>query len=337
MWTIGVENVGPKVLGRLMSESDSSTFCVLVRIGFEDPHCREMVISDLLQAAYLAGSDFSGLDMGEAAPSERVFDQADAPYERDLVDRHSVDRQIGDGLKFHFAHRESAAEFVESIRESAGVVPFPVIQQIPFQDWNQKWRENFLGVDIAPFWRVEPSWKKSEVSEFKDQRVIWMNPSLGFGTGEHATTQLCLEMVGDFRNLEAQRVLDFGTGSGILAIGAAKLGASVDAVEIDAMALESAQDCARMNAVDSRIRFDQKLSVFQGPYDLIVANILKNVLISYSSLLVERMKPGAHLILSGVLESDAAELLEHYKEKLGADCLISQKTHLGWCAFLLKR
>jgi ribosomal protein L11 methyltransferase len=315
-----------------MSADTGHTFSVRVSIGFEDPHCRELVISDLLQVAYCMSHEFLGVDMGEAAPSERTLDEAEAPSQRDLVELHSSGE-----IQFFFSQREAAEKFVELVREKAGVVPFPKIKKHPILDWNKRWRDGFTGVSIPPFWRVEPIWNKASHTLEDHQKLIWMNPSLGFGTGEHATTQMCLQLLGELGDLKTKRVLDFGAGSGILAVGAAKLGASVDAIEIDSMAFESARECARLNSVDQQIQFGTEMGSSRGTYDVILANILRNVLIDHRLALTERLKPGGCIILSGFFESDIAEILKAYEELLGVGCLKFTRITPPWAAVMLYR
>jgi ribosomal protein L11 methyltransferase len=139
------------------------------------------------------------------------------------------------------------------------------------------------------------------------------NPGLAFGTGSHPSTRLALAF------LEAQlrggeRVLDYGCGSGILAIAAAKLGArEVHAVDLDARALEVAAANARRNAVVLRVAAPARLPA--GTYDVLVANILANPLIALEPELAARTRPGGRIALSGILAAQAAEVLAAY----GAD------------------
>ncbi len=113
-----------------------------------------------------------------------------------------------------------------------------------------------------------------------------------------------------------KRVLDFGSGSGILAIGAALLGATVDAVEIDALAIDNATENARLNGVEESIRYSNAMSTSYSPYPIVLANILKPVLIEFAPMLVARLAKGGTLILSGLMEKDGADVADHYSELL---------------------
>jgi ribosomal protein L11 methyltransferase len=112
-------------------------------------------------------------------------------------------------------------------------------------------------------------------------------------------------------------MLDFGSGSGILAIGAARLGAVVDAVEIDALAGAHGERNARANCVDDRIRHARTLEGTRGPFDFAVANILRSVLLEFAGALVSRLAPGATLVLSGLVSTDVPEVSVHYGSLLG--------------------
>jgi len=180
------------------------------------------------------------------------------------------------------------------------------------EDWDAQWRASFLnageGIFVAPDWHIIPYWKKPETS-FSSIRI---NPGAGFGTGTHETTQLCLRALGKSWKCGKQ-ALDFGSGSGILAIAMALRGMRVDAVEIDLLAQENALENAEHNGVRESIVFSALLP--EKSYDLIVANILKNVLIAFADGLVSKLNPGGTLILSGLMEQDAFDVLEVYLKK----------------------
>ena len=139
-------------------------------------------------------------------------------------------------------------------------------------------------------------------------------PGAGWGTGSHETTQLCLQAITLLAPRAGNwRMLDFGAGSGILAIRAAKLGAtSIDAVEIDEAGLAHGMENAQANAVEGRIHFSRTLESAQGSYELVVANILRPVLLEFAAELVSRIAPGGTLVLSGLVATDVPELNMRY-------------------------
>lgn len=136
----------------------------------------------------------------------------------------------------------------------------------------------------------------------------------GFGDGTHDTTALCLQALAALSPRDRSfRLLDFGSGSGILAIAAAAhFGASVDAVEIDARAIEHARVNFALNGVEARVRQLSNLEQAQGPYDLAVANILRGVLMAHAQRLVALLRPCATLVLSGLVSTDVPELSARY-------------------------
>ncbi|OFY99639.1 MAG: hypothetical protein A2070_04245 [Bdellovibrionales bacterium GWC1_52_8] len=174
------------------------------------------------------------------------------------------------------------------------------------------------GIVVPPFWRILPPWSSVPVNP--DVSVLRINPGAGFGTGTHETTQLCLGAIADCW-LAVPRawpgVLDFGSGSGILAIAAAKLGAKVTAVEIDTLAIDNALDNARLNQLETQITFQTTLDGANGPFGMVIANILKPVLLQFSEELVNRLSPKGVLILSGLIEKDLEAVSARFSELLG--------------------
>jgi len=315
------------------SDSDASeksdSFAVELSLAYDDLHCQEIILSELLQIAFEHCSDFSGIDQG-ATTASGIFDEGIAPQDRDLSNG-----KPNSPIKFHFQTLKGAERFVELLRDEAGIQSFPKILKVASQDWNQAWRDSFQGVDIPPCWRIQPVWREKPQAQ-PHQEVIWMNPSLGFGTGEHPTTQLCLEAIGDQNDLQGRKVLDFGAGSGILAVAAAKRGAFVSAVEIDSLALESAKECATINHVSEQIHFSKDLATAIGRYDLIVANILRNVLLDYAEILVSRLRPGGSILLSGILEIDRQDVLSRYQSLMGEGVTVKEMKKGDWLALLFQ-
>ncbi|MCM2322086.1 MAG: 50S ribosomal protein L11 methyltransferase [Oligoflexia bacterium] len=250
-----------------------------------------------------------------------TLDAAEAPRERDWIGHQSKLR-----AEFYFETREGAGAAAKRLGELAGL-EISETEEVPAQDWDAQWKAAFLsspdGVRIPPDWRVIPPWVTAE--KVGDERVLRINPGAGFGTGTHETTQLCLGAIAEFagagRTLAGRRVLDFGSGSGILAIGAALVGGSVDAVEIDPLAIDNAVENARLNDVEARITYSRELAA-RSPlpsYDLVIANILRPVLLEFASELVARLRPGGGLVLSGLIEGDVAEVAAKFGALMGGE------------------
>jgi ribosomal protein L11 methyltransferase len=177
-------------------------------------------------------------------------------------------------------------------------------------------RPEGVGIVIAPHWRIVPRLGADEGDEVR----LVIDPGPGFGDGTHETTQLCLQAIAALaRRSGPWRMLDFGSGSGILAIGAAKLRAVVDAVEIDAAAGAHGERNARANCVDDRIRHARTLEGIRGPFDLVVANILRAVLLEFADALVACLAPGATLVLSGLVSTDVPQVSVRYASVLGEE------------------
>lgn len=187
------------------------------------------------------------------------------------------------------------------------------IQHVPEQDWVRLTQSQFAPVDITPEFWIVPTWHEPPAQA---RTVIRLDPGLAFGTGTHPTTRMCLRWIArqgqDDADQEAglTRVLDYGCGSGILAIGAAKFGANdVDAVDIDPAAVESTVLNAQANHVAVRVGLPD---IATGAYQTVLANILATPLKVLAPLLWSRVAPGGTLVLAGILQRQADELKEAY-------------------------
>jgi ribosomal protein L11 methyltransferase len=167
-------------------------------------------------------------------------------------------------------------------------------------------------IEIPPCWRIAPLGDDGA-------GTIVIAPKTGFGDGAHETTQLCLQAIAALapRGRPVWRMLDFGSGSGILSIAAAKLRARVDAVEIDERAIAGLLHNARLNGVADRIVLARTLESANEPYELVVANILCAVLVSAAGELVRRLARGAALVLSGLTSTDVPVVSARYAPLLG--------------------
>jgi ribosomal protein L11 methyltransferase len=170
-------------------------------------------------------------------------------------------------------------------------------------------------IDVAPRWQIVREDGVARAGSLS----LRMIPGAGFGDGRHPTTQLCLQALAALAPRgRAWRLLDFGSGSGILSIAGARLGAAVDAVEIDPRAIEHAERNLALNGVSSQVRQEQALDDAPGPFDFVVANILRGVLVAFALPLVERLAPGGVLVLSGLVSTDVPEVTGAYAPLLGA-------------------
>lgn len=205
----------------------------------------------------------------------------------------------------------------------AGFIPdlepvLPELRPVRQEDWAEGWKQHFSTMRIGARLVVKPSWES--FSAKAGDAVITLDPGMAFGTGTHGTTRLCLEAIA--RCFEEQpipeRVLDVGTGSGILAIAAAALGAKrVLACDIDPTSCETARENARLNNVDQLLEItDRSLDELEDGFQVVVANILAEENIRLAPKLIERLVIGGSLILSGILcekESLVTEAFSHYR------------------------
>ena len=181
------------------------------------------------------------------------------------------------------------------------------IQAVPDQDWVRLTQSQFEPVEITPEFWIVPTWHEPPAAA---RQIIRLDPGLAFGTGTHPTTRMCLRWIA--RNPQpGQRVLDYGCGSGILAIGAARYGAAdIDAVDIDPAAVESTMQNAAANGVKLNAGLPE---LAQGTYPLVLANILATPLKVLAPLLRAYVAPGGSLVLAGILERQADELKAAYE------------------------
>jgi ribosomal protein L11 methyltransferase len=187
----------------------------------------------------------------------------------------------------------------------------PAIAMIREEDWANSWKEHFKPARIGRSLVIKPTWEAYEAGE--DDIVIELDPGMAFGTGTHPTTRLCLEALERIfshqspydqgRQIEPSIILDVGTGSGVLAIAAAKLGArQVVGLDIDPAAVEVARQNLDQNRVGERARVSSApLESISGRFDIVVANILAEELVRLGKELDERVGPHGLLILSGIL------------------------------------
>ncbi len=176
--------------------------------------------------------------------------------------------------------------------------------------WERQWLKDF-----GPMRFGERLWVSPEgfTIDADDAVVVRLDPGLAFGTGTHATTALCLEWL-DKIDIADKTLLDFGCGSGILAIAALKLGAkSVTAVDIDLQAITATRQNALSNEVDDRLETTMQIDQLDDQFDFVVANILAGTLVDHATFVCDRLKSGGRLALSGILADQVADVSAAYR------------------------
>ncbi|MCK9231935.1 MAG: 50S ribosomal protein L11 methyltransferase [Syntrophales bacterium] len=183
-------------------------------------------------------------------------------------------------------------------------------------DWGEQWKKYFKPLRVSKNIVIKPTWER-----FTPQGhdiVIDIDPGMAFGTGQHPSTRMCLEAMEDIllknRSVRKARVLDVGTGTGILGIASAKLGAeAVVCVDIDRNAADIARENVRINGVEDRVKIvNRDVTTLHDPFSLIIANLTARLLVSLRSHLVSLLTPGGYLVLSGIIDQNRPEMEAHF-------------------------
>lgn len=179
------------------------------------------------------------------------------------------------------------------------------------RDWEREWMDGFEPLRMGQRLWIVPSWHEAPDP---DAVNLLLDPGLAFGTGTHPTTALCLGWL-DAQDLAGRQILDYGCGSGILAIAALKLGADTAVgVDIDPQALQASRDNAERNQIDeASLILDYPEKIGRGEFEVVVANILAGPLIEMASTIAARVRPTGQLALSGILAAQAESVLDAYR------------------------
>lgn len=289
-----------------------------------------MVELQLIAPATLVESVSDAL-MDELAALSVSVEDADADTDDEValfgepgmvVARPGWDRSVLKALFDDDAAATDAAALLLAQDWAAGQVHVQALVTVDERDWVRLTQQQFAPVEITPHFWIVPTWHEPPAGA---SEVIRLDPGLAFGTGTHPTTRMCLRWIaqqastpaadqpatpGPTRRWVGGSVLDYGCGSGILAIAAARHGAChVLAVDIDDAALAATRGNAEANAVAIDVAVPDAV---QGRFDLVLANILATPLKLLAPLLCSKLAPGAPLVLAGILERQADELVEAY-------------------------
>ena len=255
----------------------------------------------------------------------------------DLIEQDLLD-QPRDIVKVHMylAPDENLAEVLPLFRErleSSGIEYTLSTAGVEQEDWQNAWKKYYHAMDIGKRLAIVPGWEEYQT----DRTVITMDPGMAFGTGTHETTSLCLEVL-DERVKGGERMLDIGTGSGILAIAALKLGAAeAEGVDIDPMCVRTAGENAERNGVQDRLKVlvGDLSDKATGVYNIITANIVAAAILSLAPHVPALMAPDAVFIASGIIDTRKDEALEGLRaagldpievhEKRGWVCIVCRK------------
>lgn len=198
------------------------------------------------------------------------------------------------------------------------------------EDWATAWKAYFKPIRIGRHFLIKPTWEQADLGT--DDILLELDPGMAFGTGTHPTTTLCLKALEDIIK-PGQTVFDLGTGSGILAIAAAKLGAQVEAVDLDSVAVRVAQENVDLNRVNDRVRVSRGDlgTVLTGQADVVIANIIADVILMLLPDLERILRPDGVFLASGIIEHRAGDVEAGLKE---AGFKIEERTlDEGWILF----
>ena len=223
---------------------------------------------------------------------------------------------------------------------------FPELEEVSFSteiiighDWGEEWKKYFKPLRVSKNIVIKPTWERYTASG--RDIVIEIDPGMAFGTGQHPSTRMCLEAIEDIllkdRTIKKWRVLDVGTGTGILGISCAKLGAEkVVCVDIDKKAADIAQENVMINHVEDRVEvINRDVNTIHAPFDLIVANLTAKILVKLHAHLMSLIEDGGCLVISGIIEQNRNDIESHFlTDKFALHHVITEKE---WVCYVLHK
>lgn len=272
----------------------------------------------------------------DALLGERSYSGGDLPEE--LIEE--VELRVlntPQNYRFFFRSIDSAEDFYNKVK--AEHLCESQLEEKEAQDWNLEWKKHYAPIQVNEKLEIIPSWSKDYKS--KSQKQIYIYPGMGFGTGSHETTFLCLKLFTEnLLNKPLSYCLDFGSGSGILGLSAFLFSneVKVDFYDIDPEANKNCYQNAVINQLESRpfrLLLPEVRDKLSQEYDVVFANILENILYHEKKELIRYTRPGGALILSGLLRHQVPGIIEAYQD---AGMHLKSKLEKGdWAALLLER
>lgn len=254
----------------------------------------------------------------------------------DLIEQDLLDKDRDKVLvHLYLAPDENPAQVIELLRDrlAASDTPYQLeVSGVEQEDWETGWKAYYHAMTLGKRLAIVPSWEEFDT----DRVVIRLDPGMAFGTGTHETTALCLETL-DELIVPGDRVLDIGTGSGILAIAALKLGASsAQGIDIDPMCVRTATENAQLNGVDDKLEvlIGDLSDKATGTYQMITANIVANAILSLAPHAPALMAPGGWFVASGIIDTRRDEVIAGL-EQAGLK-VVEVKEKRGWVALVCK-
>lgn len=293
----------------------------------------------------MAMNDFSALGIEEFSLNESEVDEilGDRSYSggdltQDVLDE--VENWVlgrPNNYRFFFTNGPNATSFHDEIKNL--FLCESQVEEQKTQDWNAEWKKHYAPITVNENLEIIPSWKIDHKSNSREQ--IYIYPGMGFGTGSHETTFLCLKQFTDYlldSRLEA--VLDFGSGSGILGLSVFKFfkEAKVDFYDIDPEANKNCYQNAQTNNLEAysfRLLLPDFRDKILDQYDLVFANILESILMQEKNYLISRVRPKGFLILSGLLRPQAKGIIDTYTKD--GMILLNHAEKGDWASLLFRK
>jgi ribosomal protein L11 methyltransferase len=212
------------------------------------------------------------------------------------------------------------------------------IEDLANRPWEREWLRDFHAMRFGDRLWVSPDAFRVDATHSADAVIVRLDPGLAFGTGSHPSTALCLRWL-EGLDLSGLRVLDYGCGSGILAIAALALGAeSAIAFDSDPQAIMATRGNARKNGLEDSLFVTQELAEARGTFDIVIANILAEPLIQNAGNICDKVAPGGSLALSGILAEQADRVIEAFHQRIGLESPeVDETTDQSWIRLTGKR
>jgi ribosomal protein L11 methyltransferase len=292
--------------------SESEELKKIPVMGIEEFSMVEVEVDNLL-----GERSYSGGDLPESVLDEVVDFQESNP---------------SGSVKIYFENSENAQQYLNLISNLFGGEH--ELTKKEYEDWNEEWKNSYVPIEIDESNILIPSWYNE--AEFEHKNIVKIYPGMGFGTGSHETTYLCLKLLVEDINIKnIKTCMDYGCGSGILAIFANKIKLldHTDYYDIDQEALENSKINIEINKLkhSHQLLLPKKKEKFLEGYDLVFANILQNVLLNEKKYISQISK--RYLIISGLLNGQESEVISQYNEFK----LIKKLIKNDWCALLMER
>lgn len=271
------------------------------------------------------------------------FDQSEDDW--DYIDPELFDLESDNiVIKAYFPEGEELEEKIRLVRENIETNPMKehgesygqvTTVEIHEKDWEEAWKKYYKPIKIGENMVIKPTWEEYETNQ--EEIIIELDPGMAFGTGTHETTVLCMKALEKFVK-SGDMVYDIGTGSGILSIAAAKLGAKeVVAVDLDPVCVKVAKDNIKLNGVDSivKVKKGDLLQVVTGKADLIVSNIIAEIIVNMCKSIDDYLIEGGIFIASGIITSKI-EMVERAIEEKGFKILEINKME-DWASIISQK